>query len=76
VSIELRTDGQPITIEVASGAIDVHLGATRNPSATVKGDPWKVFAFMCGRVGVTSADVQISGDAGIVHRLVPASAAA
>ena len=76
VSVELRTEEQRITVEVASGAINVYLGAARNPDATVKGDAWKVFAFMCGKVGVTAADVQISGDASVVHRLIPVSAAA
>ena len=75
VSIELQTDSQPITVEVASGVVDVHLGAAKTPSATVKGDPWNVFAFMCGKVGVTAADVRITGDASIVRRLIPAAAA-
>ena len=76
ISVELQTGGQPITLEAASGVVEVRMGASPDPDARVKGDPWKVFCFLCGKTNIATGGIKISGNTAAVHRLIPASRAA
>jgi DNA-binding HxlR family transcriptional regulator len=79
VVIELRTGDQPITIDTASGEIDVRLGAAAQPDLVITGPPIVVLDVVAGRVDLETArvkGVQLDGDPAALERARPVSSQA
>jgi DNA-binding HxlR family transcriptional regulator len=73
-TIELRTGGESITIEVAHGAIEARLGPARDPDATLTGTPQLVMRVLTGKVDLVaarSAGLQYEGDPALLERIRP-----
>jgi DNA-binding HxlR family transcriptional regulator len=74
VSVELRSEGQPIVISTAGGRLAVNLESAQNPQAILEGSSIQLLSFMLGRTelrAAQSAGVQITGDLNAVRRFVP-----
>ena len=79
VSIELRTVGSPVVIEVSGGSVHTRLGAAAAPDLVVDGEPQKILALLSGHLTAAEAanlGLRISGDASVLRRVLPESAAA
>jgi DNA-binding HxlR family transcriptional regulator len=78
VSLELRAAGSPVVIEVSGGSAAMRLGTASAPDLVVEGEPQLILALLSGHVGAAEmADrgLRLSGDAGVLRRLVPEPAA-
>jgi DNA-binding HxlR family transcriptional regulator len=78
VSVELRSEGQPIVIAAAAGRLAVNLDSAQNPQAIVEGSSIHLLSLMLGRTELKAAQragVQITGDLNAVRRFMldPAS---
>lgn len=79
VSVELRTGGKPVVIEVSGGSVTARPGAAAAPDLVLRGEPHLILALFSGQL--TSAQVadrglQISGDASVLQRVLPEAVAA
>ena len=78
VSLELRAAGSPVVIEVSGGSVAMRLGTAPAPDLVVEGEPQLILALLSGHVGaaeVADRGLRLSGDAGVLRRLVPEPAA-
>ena len=78
VAIELRASGSPAVIEVSGGAVTTRLGTVPAPDLVLDGEPWLILAMITGRVTAAEAvdrGLQISGDAAVLQRVLPAGSA-
>ena len=79
VSIELRTVGSPVVIEVSGGSIHTRLGTAAAPDLVLDGEPQKILALLSGHLTAAEAanlGLRISGDASVLRRVLPEPAAA
>ena len=78
VSIELRTASGPAVIKV-SGSVATRAGTAAAPDLVLQGEPRLILALFSGKLTapeVASLGLQISGDAGVLHRILPEPAPA
>ena len=74
VSIELRTADTPVVIEVSGGSARTRLGSAAAPDLLLQGEPQLILALFSGHLSPTEAagsGLQISGDASVLHRILP-----
>lgn len=79
VSIELRTASGPAVIEISGGSAHTRLGTAAAPGLILQGEPQLILALLAGRLTVAEAagrGLQISGDTGVLHRVLPEPAVA
>jgi DNA-binding HxlR family transcriptional regulator len=79
VSIELRTAGGPAVIEVSGGSARTRLGTTAAPDLILQGEPQLILALFSGHLTAAEAadrGLHVSGDTGVLHRVLPEPAAA
>jgi DNA-binding HxlR family transcriptional regulator len=79
VSIELRTDSDPVVVEVSGGSARVRTGAAAAPDLVLRGEPRLILALFSGylTVGdVADLGLEITGDASVLDRVLPERAAA
>jgi DNA-binding HxlR family transcriptional regulator len=79
VSIELRTESSPVVIEIAGGSAVTRLGAAAAPDLVLSGEPRLILALFSGQLTageVADLGLEISGDAGVLQRVLPPPAAA
>ena len=74
VSIELRTAASPVVVEVSGGSARTRLGPAAAPDLVLEGEPQLILALFAG--GLTAAEaadrgLRISGDASVLHRVLP-----
>jgi DNA-binding HxlR family transcriptional regulator len=77
-SIELRAAGDPVTVEVSGGAIRTRLGPATAPDLVLAGDPQPIMGLLSGylsAVEATALGVEITGDDGLLGRVLPQSPA-
>jgi DNA-binding HxlR family transcriptional regulator len=79
VSIELRTASGPAVIEISGGSAHARLGTAAAPDLILQGEPHLILALLAGRLTAAEAagrGLQISGDTGVLHRVLPEPAVA
>jgi DNA-binding HxlR family transcriptional regulator len=79
VSIELRTASGPAVIEISGGSAHTRLGTAAAPGVILQGEPQLILALLAGRLTAAEAagrGLQISGDTGVLHRVLPEPAVA
>jgi DNA-binding HxlR family transcriptional regulator len=79
VSIELRTASDPVVIEVSGGSVHTRLGTAAAPDLILHGEPQLILALLTGQLTAAEATdrgLQISGDIGVLHRVLPEPVAA
>jgi DNA-binding HxlR family transcriptional regulator len=79
VSIELRTASDPVVIEISGGSAHTRLGTAAAPGLILQGEPQLILALLTGRLTAAEAagrGLQISGDTGVLHRVLPEPAVA
>ena len=79
VSIELRTASSPAVIEISGGSARTRLGTAPAPDLILQGEPHLILALLAGRLTAAEAagrGLQISGDTGVLHRVLPEPAVA
>jgi len=79
VSIELRTASGPVTIGVSGGEVTTRLGPATAPDLVLAGEPQLILALLSGQVTVAEVagrGLEISGDTGVLPRILPQPAAA
>jgi hypothetical protein len=79
VSIELRTASGPTVIEISGGSAHTRLGTAAAPDLILQGEPQLILALLAGRLTAAEAagrGLQISGDTGVLHRVLPEAAVA
>lgn len=77
-SLEVKTGDQPIVIEAHDGAVDVHLGPTEDPDATLAGPPKSILGLLLGLLDLAAAEalgVTYRGDPTALDRIRPRTAA-
>jgi DNA-binding HxlR family transcriptional regulator len=78
-SIELRAADSPVVIEVSGGSARLRLGTAAAPDLVLRGEPQLILALFSGHLTAAEAaglGLQISGDASVLRRVLPESAAA
>lgn len=79
VSIELRSSGSPVVVEVSGGTARLRLGAAAAPDLVLRGEPRLILALFSGHLTageVADLGLEISGDASVLQRVLPERAAA
>ncbi len=79
VSIELRTASGPAVIEISGSSAHTRLGTAAAPDLILQGEPQLILALLAGRLTAAEAagrGLQISGDTGVLHRVLPEPALA
>jgi DNA-binding HxlR family transcriptional regulator len=79
LTIELRTASSPAVVEVSGGSIRTRLGTAAVPDLVLSGEPQVILGLFAGHITVADAahlGLQISGDASVLHRVLPQPAAA
>jgi DNA-binding HxlR family transcriptional regulator len=79
VSIELRTASGPAVIEVSGGSARTRLGTAAAPDLILQGEPQLILALFSGHLTAAEAadrGLHVSGDTGVLHRVLPEPAAA
>ena len=79
VSIELRTASGPAVIEISGGTARTRPGTAAAPDLILQGEPQLILALLAGRLTAAEAagrGLQISGDTGVLHRVLPEPALA
>jgi len=75
VSIELRAGADPAVIEVSGGEARFHAGPARHPELVLAGRPQLINALLTGQLTadeVTARGLEITGDADLLDRVLPA----
>jgi DNA-binding HxlR family transcriptional regulator len=78
-SIDLRTGADPAFIEVAGGTVRLRAGSAPDPDLVIAGRPQLIAALITGQLtaaDVAALGVEISGDTGLLDRILPGPAAA
>jgi DNA-binding HxlR family transcriptional regulator len=79
LSIELRTEEEPVVIESAEGTVRVRPGTAERPDAVISGAPQEILGLLSGHLDVPAArkrGLRIEGEVGVLERLRPAEPAA
>jgi DNA-binding HxlR family transcriptional regulator len=79
VSIELRTASDPAVIEISGGSAHTRLGTAAAPDLILQGEPQLILALLTGQLTAAEAadrGLHISGDTGVLHRVLPEPAVA
>jgi DNA-binding HxlR family transcriptional regulator len=79
VSIELRTASSPAVIEISGGSASTRLGKAAAPDLILHGEPQLILALFSGQLTTAEAaerGLEVSGDAGVLHRVLPEPAVA
>ena len=79
VSIELRTASSPAVIEISGGSARTRPGPAAAPDLILQGEPQLILALFSGQLTAAQAadrGLEISGDAAVLHRVLPEPAAA
>jgi DNA-binding HxlR family transcriptional regulator len=79
LTIELRAASSPAVVEVSGGSIRTRLGTAAVPDLVLSGEPQVILGLFAGHLTVADAahlGLQISGDASVLHRVLPQPAAA
>ena len=74
--IELRSGADPAVIEVSGGAVSVRVGSVPAPDLVISGRPQPILGLLTGHLSVpevTALGVEISGDSGVLRRVLPDS---
>jgi len=74
VSIEIRTDDEPLTIVVGAGAVTARPGPGTDPDVTLSGSPRVVLDLLVGRTGLPAAlakGLKHEGNLGVLKRIQP-----
>ena len=78
-TIELRTGADPAVVEVSGGAVSVRAGTVPDPDLVLAGRPQLFAALFTGQLSaadVAALGLEISGDAGVLDRVLPGPEAA
>jgi DNA-binding HxlR family transcriptional regulator len=78
-SIDLRTGADPAFIEVSGGAVRLRAGSAPAPDLVLAGRPQLIAALFTGQLSaadVAALGLEISGDTGLLDRILPGPAAA
>jgi DNA-binding HxlR family transcriptional regulator len=78
-SIELRTAGGPVAVEVSGGTAVMRLGAAAAPDLVLEGEPRMILGMFTGILTPAEAadlGLEITGDAGLLDRVLPQPAPA
>jgi DNA-binding HxlR family transcriptional regulator len=73
-TIELRTEAGPAVIEVSGGEVRFRVGSVPHPDLVLAGRPQLIDALISGQLSadeVTAYGLEISGDAGLLDRVLP-----
>jgi len=73
-SIELRTGADPAVVEVSGGAVRLRAGSAPSPDLVLAGRPQLIAALFTGQLSaaeVAAFGLEISGDAGVLDRVLP-----
>jgi DNA-binding HxlR family transcriptional regulator len=73
VSIELRTASDPMVIEVGGGEVRTRLGTATAPDLILRGEPQLILALLSAKLTVaevTGHGLEISGDIGVLERVL------
>jgi hypothetical protein len=73
-AIELRTEAGPAVIEVSGGEVRFRVGSVPHPDLVLAGRPQLIDALISGQLSadeVTAYGLEISGDAGLLDRVLP-----
>ena len=79
VSIELRTASSPAVIEISGGSARTRPGTAAAPDLILQGTPQLILALLTAQLTTAEAahrGLQISGDTGVLYRVLPEPAAA
>jgi DNA-binding HxlR family transcriptional regulator len=79
VSIELRTASSPAVIEISGGSARTRLGTAPAPDLILQGEPQLILALLSGQLTAAEAadrGLQVSGDTGVLRRVLPEPAVA
>ena len=79
VSVALRAGADSAVVEVSGGEVRVRTGSVPSPDLTLTGRPQLINALFTGQLSVadvTAHGLEISGDAGVLDRILPAPEAA
>ena len=79
VSIELRTASSSAVIEISGGSACTRLGTAAAPDLILQGEPRLILALFSGHLTAAEAagsGLEVSGDAGVLHRVLPEPAVA
>jgi DNA-binding HxlR family transcriptional regulator len=75
-TIELRSGADPAVIEVSGGSVSVRVGSVPAPDLVISGRPQPILGLLTGYLSVpevTALGVEISGDSGVLRRVLPDS---
>ena len=73
-SVELRTGADPAVVEVSGGAVRLRVGSAATPDLILAGRPQLIAALFTGQLTaaeVAEAGLEISGDTGVLDRILP-----
>jgi DNA-binding HxlR family transcriptional regulator len=77
-TIELRTPSGPAVVEVAGGEVRPRTGSAAAPDLILTGGPQAILAVLIGKLSAAQAaaglGLEISGDTGILRRVLPDAA--
>jgi DNA-binding HxlR family transcriptional regulator len=79
VSIELRTASSPAVIEISGGTARTRPGTAAAPDLILQGEPQLILALLAAQLTAAEAadrGLHISGDTGVLHRVLPEPAVA
>ena len=79
VSIELRTASSPVVIEISGGSARTRLGTAAAPDLILQGEPRLILGLLAGYLTAAEAadrGLEVSGDADVLHRVLPEPAGA
>jgi DNA-binding HxlR family transcriptional regulator len=77
VSMEVRADGSPMTLECVNGEVGVRPGAPAQPAVVVSGPPDAIIGLLAGHLDKEAAaarGVAVVGDARLLRKLRPRTA--
>jgi DNA-binding HxlR family transcriptional regulator len=71
-SIEIRAGGEPVTVQVAHGEVDIRLGRAKSPDAVIIGGAMTILALMAGKLDLATAEaagVIFEGNLSVLRRV-------
>ena len=74
VTLELRSEGESVAVEIGNGHIRTLAGPPQNPTAVISGPPRLIFALFKGEISLTQArraGVEYEGDVNVLYRVQP-----